>query len=146
MTQRPVRVCTSLADHGMSSERWREVLELKAQPGGDLVLGGADLAGAFMRHDLIDEYSSMFTRSVITGNYGKDDVTVLPLANTTLDVPHTEARHRRSTPRPKTDRSRRCRSAAQAGSRRRPEAVTTVSRRRSQPKDRESHRGGHETP
>jgi dihydrofolate reductase len=47
----------------MSSERWREVLELKAQPGGDLVLGGADLAGAFMRHDLIDEYSSMFTRS-----------------------------------------------------------------------------------
>ena len=33
-----------------------EVLEFKAQPGGDLVLGGADLAAAFMRHDLIDEY------------------------------------------------------------------------------------------
>ena len=33
-----------------------EVMELKAQPGGDLVLGGADLAAAFMRHDLIDEY------------------------------------------------------------------------------------------
>ncbi len=33
-----------------------EVLQLKAQPGGDLVLGGADLAAAFMRHDLIDEY------------------------------------------------------------------------------------------
>ena len=34
----------------------QEVQELKAQPGGDLVLGGADLAAAFMRHDLIDEY------------------------------------------------------------------------------------------
>jgi len=33
-----------------------EIQELKAQPGGDLVLGGADLAAAFMRHDLIDEY------------------------------------------------------------------------------------------
>ncbi len=33
-----------------------EVLTLKAQPGGDLVLGGADLASEFARHDLIDEY------------------------------------------------------------------------------------------
>jgi dihydrofolate reductase len=33
-----------------------EVMALKAQPGGDLVLGGADLAASFMRHDLIDEY------------------------------------------------------------------------------------------
>jgi hypothetical protein len=33
-----------------------EIMELKAQPGGDLALGGADLAAAFMRHDLIDEY------------------------------------------------------------------------------------------
>jgi dihydrofolate reductase len=33
-----------------------EIMELKARPGGDLVLGGADLAAAFMRHDLIDEY------------------------------------------------------------------------------------------
>lgn len=29
---------------------------LKAQPGGDLVLGGSDLAAEFARHDLIDEY------------------------------------------------------------------------------------------
>jgi dihydrofolate reductase len=33
-----------------------EVAALKAQPGGDLVLGGADLASAFLRHDLIDEF------------------------------------------------------------------------------------------
>ena len=33
-----------------------EIMALKAQPGGDLVLSGADLAAAFMRHDLIDEY------------------------------------------------------------------------------------------
>ncbi len=33
-----------------------EVVELKAQPGGNLALGGADLAAAFMRHDLVDEY------------------------------------------------------------------------------------------
>jgi dihydrofolate reductase len=33
-----------------------EVLVLKAQTGGDLVLGGADLGAEFARHDLIDEY------------------------------------------------------------------------------------------
>jgi len=33
-----------------------EIRELKAQPGGDLVLGGADLAVTFLRHDLVDEY------------------------------------------------------------------------------------------
>jgi dihydrofolate reductase len=33
-----------------------EVMRLKAQPGGDLVLGGADLGEAFRRFDLIDEY------------------------------------------------------------------------------------------
>src|SRR5256884_1204956 len=33
-----------------------EVGQLKAQPGGDLVLSGADLARAFMERDLIDEY------------------------------------------------------------------------------------------
>lgn len=32
------------------------MLALKAQPGGDLALGGADLAAEFARHDLIDEY------------------------------------------------------------------------------------------
>lgn len=33
-----------------------EIMALKAQPGGDLALSGADLAAAFMQHDLIDEY------------------------------------------------------------------------------------------
>jgi len=33
-----------------------EIMALKEQPGGDLALGGADLAAAFRRHGLIDEY------------------------------------------------------------------------------------------
>jgi dihydrofolate reductase len=33
-----------------------DIAELKAQPGGDMVIGGADLAASFLRHDLIDEY------------------------------------------------------------------------------------------
>lgn len=33
-----------------------DIMALKAQPGGDLVIGGADLTATFMRHDLIDEY------------------------------------------------------------------------------------------
>jgi dihydrofolate reductase len=43
-----------------------EVMELKAQPGGDLVLGGADLAAAFLHHDLIDEYR-LYVHPVIIG-------------------------------------------------------------------------------
>jgi dihydrofolate reductase len=43
-----------------------EVMELKAQPGGDLVLGGADLAAAFMHHDLIDEYR-IYVHPIIIG-------------------------------------------------------------------------------
>jgi dihydrofolate reductase len=43
-----------------------EIMELKAQPGGDLVLGGADLAAAFMRQDLIDEYR-LYVHPVVIG-------------------------------------------------------------------------------
>ncbi|MFN2569857.1 MAG: dihydrofolate reductase family protein [Candidatus Dormibacteria bacterium] len=43
-----------------------EVNELKDQAGGDLVLGGADLAATFMRHDLIDEYR-LYVHPVIVG-------------------------------------------------------------------------------
>jgi dihydrofolate reductase len=43
-----------------------EVRALKAQPGGDLALGGADLAATFMRHDLIDEYL-IYVHPVVIG-------------------------------------------------------------------------------
>jgi dihydrofolate reductase len=43
-----------------------EVMQLKAQPGGDLVLGGADLAAAFMRQDLIDEYR-LYVHPIVIG-------------------------------------------------------------------------------
>jgi dihydrofolate reductase len=33
-----------------------DIVALKEQPGGDLVLGGARLAGTFRQHDLVDEY------------------------------------------------------------------------------------------
>jgi dihydrofolate reductase len=43
-----------------------EVMDLKAQPGGDMVLGGADLAAAFRRHDLIDEYR-LYVHPILIG-------------------------------------------------------------------------------
>jgi dihydrofolate reductase len=43
-----------------------DVLALKAQPGGDLSLGGADLAATFMRYDLIDEYV-IYVHPVVIG-------------------------------------------------------------------------------
>jgi dihydrofolate reductase len=33
-----------------------QIRELRAQPGGDMVVGGEGLGAAFMEHDLIDEY------------------------------------------------------------------------------------------
>ena len=44
----------------------REVNALKAQPGGDLSLGGADLVASFMKHDLIDEYR-IYVHPVLIG-------------------------------------------------------------------------------
>jgi dihydrofolate reductase len=41
-------------------------MELKDQPGGDLALGGADLAAAFMRHGLIDEYR-IYVHPIVLG-------------------------------------------------------------------------------
>lgn len=43
-----------------------EIAELKAQPGGDLSLSGANLAATFMRHDLIDEYR-LYVHPVVIG-------------------------------------------------------------------------------
>ncbi|MEE1755779.1 dihydrofolate reductase family protein [Streptomyces sp. SP18CS02] len=43
-----------------------EINALKAQPGGDLALGGADLAATFREHDLIDEYR-VYVHPVLIG-------------------------------------------------------------------------------
>lgn len=40
--------------------------ELKRQPGGDLLVGGTDLAGSLMRHGLIDEYR-IYVHPVLIG-------------------------------------------------------------------------------
>lgn len=43
-----------------------EVLALKAEPGGHLVLGGADLGAEFARHDLIDEFR-LYVHPIVIG-------------------------------------------------------------------------------
>lgn len=43
-----------------------EIKALKQQPGGDMALGGANLAAAFMRHDLIDAYH-LYVHPVVLG-------------------------------------------------------------------------------
>lgn len=43
-----------------------EVQRLKEEPGGDLALGGADLAATFLRHGLIDEYR-IYVQPVVIG-------------------------------------------------------------------------------
>ena len=63
-----------------------EIMELKAQPGGDLVVGGANLAATFRRLDLIDEYR-IYVHPVLIG-HGRpsvppcDGTTVLRLVET----------------------------------------------------------------
>ena len=64
-----------------------EVLELKAQPGGDLVVGGADLATTFMRLDLIDEYR-LYVHPVVIGR-GKH---LFPASNTRISLQLAETR------------------------------------------------------
>ena len=43
-----------------------EIRALKAQPGGDMVLGGANLAATFLRHDLVDELR-LYVHPVVIG-------------------------------------------------------------------------------
>lgn len=43
-----------------------EVRALKEQPGGDLIVGGPDLAATFREHDLIDEYR-VYVNPVLLG-------------------------------------------------------------------------------
>lgn len=44
-----------------------EVRALKEQPGGDLGLGGAEIAAAFLRHDLVDEFH-IYVHPVLVGD------------------------------------------------------------------------------
>jgi dihydrofolate reductase len=43
-----------------------EIRELTSRPGGDMAIGGADLADTFRRHDLIDEYR-LYVHPVLLG-------------------------------------------------------------------------------
>lgn len=43
-----------------------EIRALQAEPGGDMVVGGADLVDTFRRHDLVDEYR-IFVHPVLVG-------------------------------------------------------------------------------
>lgn len=63
-----------------------EVRALKAQPGGDMVVGGADLAAAFRELDLIDEYR-IYVHPVLIGRgkplfHPSDALTPLRLVGT----------------------------------------------------------------
>jgi dihydrofolate reductase len=64
-----------------------QIMDLKAQPGGDLVVGGADLAATFMRLDLIDEYR-LYVHPVIIGR-GKP---LFPDSDTKVDLQLAETR------------------------------------------------------
>ncbi|MEC4020701.1 dihydrofolate reductase family protein [Streptomyces sp. H27-D2] len=64
-----------------------EVLALKAQPGGDLALGGADLAASFMHRDLVDEYR-LYVHPVVLGQ-GKP---LFPSPAATVSLRHAETR------------------------------------------------------
>ena len=64
-----------------------EVMALKARPGGDLALGGADLAATFMRHDLIDEYR-LYVHQVVIGR-GKP---LFPASDTKINLRIAETR------------------------------------------------------
>jgi dihydrofolate reductase len=63
-----------------------DILALKAEPGGDLALSGADLAASFLRHGLVDEYR-LYVHPVLIGR-GKplfpssDTITALKLVDT----------------------------------------------------------------
>jgi dihydrofolate reductase len=72
-----------------------QVMALKTQPGGDLVLSGADIAEAFMRHDLIDEYR-LYVHPVVIGR-GKP---LFQASDIKIDLQLAEARTFRQRGRP----------------------------------------------
>ena len=58
-----------------------EIRALKEEPGGDMAVGGADLADTFRRHDLIDEYRLMIFPVVLGSGKRlfRDGIASLPL-------------------------------------------------------------------
>jgi len=64
-----------------------QVRRLKAEPGGDLALGGADLAAAFLRHGLVDELR-LYVHPVVLGQ-GK---LLFPRSDTMIDLRLAETR------------------------------------------------------
>jgi dihydrofolate reductase len=64
-----------------------EVRALKEQPGGDLGLGGADLAATFLRHDLVDEIK-VYVHPVLIGR-GRP---MFPVSDTRTPLRLTESR------------------------------------------------------
>jgi dihydrofolate reductase len=58
-----------------------DIRELKTQPGGDMVLGGANLAATFMRLDLIDEYR-LYVHPVVIGRGNR----LFPVSDTTVEL------------------------------------------------------------
>ena len=64
-----------------------EVRALKARPGADLALGGADLVTAFRQHDLVDEYR-LYVHPVLIGR-GKP---LFQASDTKQDLRLTETR------------------------------------------------------
>ena len=44
-----------------------EIRKMKSEPGGDMTVGGADLAATFIAHDLIDEYR-LYMHPVVIGD------------------------------------------------------------------------------
>ena len=65
----------------------QQVMDLKEQPGGDMALGGADLAAAFLRHDLIDEFR-LYVHPVVIGR-GKP---LFPPSDARIDLRLAETR------------------------------------------------------
>jgi dihydrofolate reductase len=64
-----------------------EIRELKAQPGGDLAVGGADLAGTFLQHGLVDELR-LYVHPVVLGR-GRP---LFPTSDTPLPLRVVETR------------------------------------------------------
>jgi dihydrofolate reductase len=64
-----------------------EILELKAQPGGDMAVGGADLVASFERHGLIDEYS-LYVNPIALGQ----GTPLFPAAGGRIDLRLAETR------------------------------------------------------